>query len=504
MDFSVLNIPFSDSSRERCFPLNLRARSVILFLSTLLGWGIFPACHPRGTQQAPNEVTILYDGSPLTLNPNAHREVLTRSVLANCFEGLVGFDSEMRVVPLLAASWENPDDLTWVFILRPGVRFHNGRTLDAAAVVNSLTTVVKWNEGSGPGTWLIDTIYQGGTDTVVVRTRKPDPILLNRLTKVYIVSKTPQQQLESDSGSISMPSGTGPYIIEYWRGDSMGLKAYDDYWGQNIAIPRLKLFFKKDRIGQRHLFDKRLVDIVPNIKVEELKAFNKIKGMGLRRREGLVVRYLRVDPRVEPYNQKKIRKAISLAIDRQSLVDSLVGGYGRPANQMVTPVVFGYHPFLPPLGYHPDSARILIAASGYRQRKPELVLDALEIRADLARMIKRQLEAAGFACSLCLHGREEFFRGSGRPSYFFLSAVAANSGDASGVLALGGLDTLGEGEMKPAARKEILQRAMQLFIERLEYIPLFSEDDVSLVSDRIQWQPRQDMMILGKEILFKR
>ncbi|MCU0607868.1 MAG: ABC transporter substrate-binding protein [Candidatus Edwardsbacteria bacterium] len=458
-------------------------------------------------RQRPQTVGIVFDGRPLTLDPNAHREIVTRSVLSNCFEGLVGFDPEMRITPLLAGRWENPDDVTWVFHLRPGVRFHNGRPLDAAAVVGSFR-LVSGPAVSQPGGRLedIDTVYAADSATVVVRTVRPNAVLLNRLTKLYIVSGRPPRAVARDTGAVAMLAGTGPYTIDSWRGDRMALTRWPGYWGPAPAAAGLRLLFREGHRGTAELLRRGDADIAAGINTRDAGRIERLGGVRLLRRPGLAVRYLRADPAVKPYSDPAVRRAISLALDRQQLVDSTAAGYGRPASQMVTAAVFGFNPALPPLGCDPDSARALLAAAGYRGG-PALLLDVIGTRRDLGALIQRQLRRAGFACSLAVHGREEFFRGTGRPSHFFLSAVASNSGDASGALALGragGGEAATSGIMDPGRRLEALQEAMAAFTARLEFIPLFSEDDLSAVSDRVDWHPRQDLMVLGKEVTISR
>lgn len=456
----------------------------------------------KGAGQS-DQVTVVHDGAPLTFDPNGHREIVTRSVLSNCFEGLVGFDPQMRIVPQLAERWENPDDLTWIFHLRPGVRFHNGRSLDGESVVRTFLSFARRSANTGIRLGSVDTVFAPDSLTVVVKTSRPDAVLLNQLTKFYIVSEAPQVCFASDTGAVSMPAGTGPYLISSWRGGRMSLTAWDGYWDHPPQVRLLHLLFREGHQGTLDLLRRGEADIASGLNTRDADRIANIPGFRLLRQPGLAVRYLRADPSAKPFSDHRIRRAVSLALDRQALVDSSAAGYGRPASQMVTEAVFGFNPALPPLRYDPDSARALLAAAGYRTRGPFLLFDVLETRRELGRLIARQLEAIGFACSLCVHGREEFFLGTGRPSRFFLSAVASTSGDASGALSLDGRAGGALSVMNPAQRLEAMQKAMAAFTSRLEYIPLFTEDDLSAVSKRVVWRPRQDMLVLGKEIAMK-
>lgn len=484
--------------------MRLRLRAIAAWCASAL----LLAAAGCGVPRRQEAVTIVHAGRPLTLDPHAHRELLTRSVLANCFEGLVGFDPDMRIVPLLAERWENPDELTWVFHLRAGVKFHNGKPMTANAAVTSL-----WRAGRNSTSQiqsqmeLVDTVYAGDSLTVVLRTGRANAILLNRLTKLAILSEEPSQAVQTDSGMTEMPAGTGPYVITSWRKDGgMEMTRWSGYWGAPPSAPLLRLVFVSGHEQSAELLRRGQADIVAGIEPDDRRALTSLPGIRLLSRPGLAVRYLRVDPTFKPYSDPAVRRAISLAIDRQLLVDSVAAGYGHPAGQMVTPAVFGCNPALQPQRPQPDSARTLMSAAGYRIGQV-LELDVLDTRRELGRLIQRQLNRAGFACSLVVHDRESFFRGTGRKSRFYLSALVANSGDASDVLMMGDVDrnrlATAAGIMDPGRRQEALQKHMAEFTARSVFIPLYSEDDISAVSDRVIWQPRLDMMVLGKEIKLK-
>lgn len=479
----------------------VRALSGLILTSASVLMLAAAGCSKRGWRG--ESVAVVYDGAPLTFDPNGHREIVTRSVLSNCFEGLVGFDPQMRIVPQLAASWENPDDITWVFHLRPGVRFHNGRELGADAVIATFRSFALRSKNTGIRLGSVDTVFALDNLTLVVKTSRPDAVLLNQLTKFYIVSDTPRLRFDSDTGAVFMPAGTGPYLIGSWRNGRMSLEAWDGYWDRRPQVRSLALFFREGHRGTEELLRRGEVDIAAGINARDAARISEIPGIKLMRQPGLAVRYLRADPRAKPFSDARVRRAVSLALDRQALVDSTAAGYGRQASQMVTEAVFGFNPSLPALRHDPDSARALLAVAGYRTKGPFLLLDVLETRRGLGRLITHQLEQVGFVCSLCVHSREEFFLGAGRPSRFFLSAVASTSGDASGALSLDGRAGGALSVMNPAQRLEAMQKAMAAFTSRLEYIPLFSEDDLSAVSDRVVWQPRQDMLVLGKDISIK-
>src|SRR5262249_35022270 len=149
----------------------------------------------------------------------------TLSVLGNVYEPLVRLGPDLSLQPALAESWHSPDDLTWVFRLREGVRFHDGRPVDAARVAACLEAA-----RVGPYFWYqallgtVGSITAGGPLSVVVRTVRPDDVLPARLSSIQIWAE-PQRAGEPAVGS-------GPYRPRAWvKGGDALLEAVPDYRG---------------------------------------------------------------------------------------------------------------------------------------------------------------------------------------------------------------------------------------------------------------------------------
>ena len=159
----------------------------------------FPGCRMTG---AVKELSVGLESDILGLDPHRYDENVTFVVMDNIYSHLVDFDPQMRIVPSLALSWENPCENVWRFRLRPGVAFHNGTPCDAADVKYSLDRARRL----GLGYYLAAVKEVKVIDglTVEIQTSRPLPILLNKLTFIAIV---PQGQPDT----IVHPVGTGPY-----------------------------------------------------------------------------------------------------------------------------------------------------------------------------------------------------------------------------------------------------------------------------------------------------
>lgn len=176
------------------------------------------ACTP-GAPSGP----IVVHNDPISLDPHRQNEVPTYGILANVYEGLTAFDSELRVGPALASSWENPDQLTWQFDLREA-RFHDGRPLTAEDVVFSL------ERARGPrssfASYLVEiaSVRALGVRRIELITKRPFAPLLNKLAFISIVPKGSPDTIEA-------PVGTGAYrFVSFERGRRLRLEPAATYW----------------------------------------------------------------------------------------------------------------------------------------------------------------------------------------------------------------------------------------------------------------------------------
>lgn len=182
------------------------------------------------SHRPPQRLTLALEDDIVSLDPHAYDDEVTSSVLFNIYQGLVGFDPRMRIVLLLAERWENPNDLTWRFFLRPGIEFHDGRELQAEDVVFSLERA----RGGRLGHYLsaIGQVRALDSRTVEVVTKEPSPILLNKLSFVAIVPR-------GSPDTIRHPVGTGPYVLsEYRLRERLVLKSFSGYWGSGRRSQR--------------------------------------------------------------------------------------------------------------------------------------------------------------------------------------------------------------------------------------------------------------------------
>lgn len=478
------------------------------------------SCRPSPHQ---DELVIANRGLPLCLTPHLKSELISVSAQGNMFEALVEFDPAMKIRPLLAEAWENPDDLTWVFRIRPGVLFHDGTPMRADDVVYSLNRAKSFAASELKSNFVaVDTIFKADERTVVIRTRRPYPILLNKLLGAFVIPARYHQKY-GDAGFEQAPLGTGPYRFQSFdRRRGLRMQRWERYWGPRPDFRQVTI----TRYGHPQeiapLLGQGGADIVNELPPAAAQGLldSPISGYRLERRPGLALRYLGLNTAAKQFSDRRVRQAISLAVNRQALVGQCVLGFGTPASQLVPQAIFGYNPALPDLRHNPEGARRLLKAAGYG-RGLRLSLLLPDTRLTFGQELQRQMARAGIELELNVKEREEFFDAQDTSSFFLLGSVSI-SGDASDLFddvihsPRGGygrdnqhryrnpsVDRLIEassGYLDQAQRLKSLQEIMRLVMADLPRIPLYVEDEVYAVSERLSWQPRSDLMIYAKEV----
>jgi peptide/nickel transport system substrate-binding protein len=486
-----------------------------LALAATIGGGVGCSGGPGGGA-AP--LRLVFHSGPQGLDPHLHDELATHWVLDNVYDSLVTFDVDMHVRPALAAGWDNPDDLTWRFQLRPGARFQDGRPLEAADVVVSLERA-RSHPGSKMSGYLVEVESVRAADprTVAVRTRRPYPILLNKLTFIAIVPRDAPPL-------IGRPLGSGPYrFVSYTPGRRLELEAWEHgrRAGEDLE-PRVSIGFESDAAKRVERLISGHADLIAELPSRYADRVRASPGCAVRSGGGLAVNYLQ--PRVDapPFSDPRVRRAISLALDREALVRAMLHGRGAPAGQMVGPKVFGYAPEIRPPRRDLAAARRLLAAAGYPGGL-EAVLeyrDGQEVAA-----LRAQLAEAGIRLRAAPRSWSELYPRLLRGQVaFYYGSWQCSSGDASDLFdnkvhsrdpARGYGDSNSNGYSNPALdkliessgatlnmneRRRILESAMRLLDADLPLIPLAIPFNLFGVRTALAWAPRLDARIQAADM----
>lgn len=274
------------------------------------------------------------------------------------FEGLVRYEDNSKIVPLLATSWTNPDTTTWVFTLKDGVKFHTGRVMTAEDVKASLEAAKDSIYGQNFNS-TIKTVAVVAPNKVEIKTEGPDPILLNRLTNLWIFdtkSSKPNDSING-TGAYTVKPGTTP------TNDKLELVAFDGYHGGHVYTRAVTfIYIENDKLAEA--FNAGQINILTQsvdsttagltrankvVNVEQLSVFHLILNT---QRAG------------SPLANLKVRQAILTGTDPVALT-KVREVQGVPIGQMIPPTVPGYNPSVKRPATDVAKAKAMLAEAGY-------------------------------------------------------------------------------------------------------------------------------------------
>lgn len=278
------------------------------------------------------------ESDPVSMNPITNSNFASTQGFEHCYESLTAYDSQLNIVPALAESWEQPDDLTHIFHLRQGVKWHDGSDFTAADVKYTFDIVL---DPDGPAIWRnnfdqVDSVEIIDDHTVQFTTKAPFPPLLGAfaiLRSSAIIKQGAMEAMNLDSEII----GTGPYkLVQYVPQDVIELEKFADYWG--APLPYI------DNVSFKILIDE-------DTRVAALRAgsvdYAFLTALGEERLKDDPTIQLLKGPRTflyvfifnmlrEPWSDVRVRQAISLATNRQEMIDKALSGAGSISGPIPT------------------------------------------------------------------------------------------------------------------------------------------------------------------------
>ena len=353
------------------------------WLLAALVFALAPAAHA----QKEREVSIGLQAAITSIDPHYHNLSPNNSLLLHIYEPLVKRDANQKLVPGLATSWKALDDTTWEFKLRKNVKFHDGTPFTADDVVATYKRVPNVpNSPSSMATFTKPIVETRVVDahTIVFKTAAPHVLLPSDLGSVYIVPKPVAEKATTDefnSGKAAI--GTGPYkFAEYIPNQRVVLKANYGYWGGEE--PWDKVTFKilsnsAARVAALLSGDVQMIETVPTADIARLssdkkyaladKVSNRVIYVHLNQWNDKTVPFVtsRDGKPLEknPFKDARVRKALSMAINRDAIADRVMEKKAVPAAQLLPDFFYGTSKKLKPPKYDPEGAKKLLAEAGY-------------------------------------------------------------------------------------------------------------------------------------------
>jgi peptide/nickel transport system substrate-binding protein len=303
--------------------------------------------------------------------PYRTAQIPSISTTGAIFDGLTRIDRDGTLRPWLATGWSSIDGVTWRFTLRDGVTFSNGAPFTADAVkvaVDYLSSDDAAKEGLNREIPRLAAARVVDVRTVDIVLAEPDASFPRSATALVVGEPGQWQRLGRD-GFGREPVGTGPFALVSWEPNRAVLKAFPGSW-RRPKVDALEIVQVPDRAARTQALLADRLDIALGLGVSDMSILEAAGLQAVRIPTAAVAGWslmlIRDGHKVEtPLQDVRVRRAMTMAIDRNAIVAGLLDGNGQVASQPATPATYGYNPDLKPLPYDPDAAKRLLAEAGY-------------------------------------------------------------------------------------------------------------------------------------------
>ena len=482
----------------------------------------------------PTQITIVQPAEATTMDPGRSTQVLTVNYFYHLYDSLTRWDAALQLQPGLATSWRAVNDTTWEFILRPGVKFHDGSPLTAEDVRATIErNLVPGKTVVTAGFTTIESV-QAATPTLVrVVTRKPDPLLPVRLAQMG--SQILPARLTTDEGAKELarrPIGSGAYrFVEWVKDERLIMEANRDWWGwegRAPAIDRVLWRAIPDDFPRLVALEKGDADIVTSVPPDRIKSIAEGRNTRVVSVPSTRTVEFNINSTQPPLSDKRVRQALHYALDVPAIIRSLFAGLGRPLAGGLADTDFGYNPALKPYPHDPARARALLTEAGspggidvtLHAGMGTMVNDKqlLEVIADMWAKVGIRARVA----MMEMGARQRMVNERALPAGgLLLINVQSTLLDADGSLwrilhptGLGGRYWVGSQPghrfhelmeqarytLDPRKRKALYAEATQLFDDEKPWLELFQEVIVYGTSKRVTFHPRPDFRLIVSEM----
>lgn len=460
---------------------------------------------------AKDALTIDLVNEPSSLDPQVQWNPDSYYVYRNVFDNLLTRDNSGKIIPEVAAGWKYISDTQIEFTLRNDIVFHDGSKLTADDVAYSIKRITDPKFGSpqlGQFNKIVDAQVTG-ENAVTLTTDGPYPALLAQLVKLSIVPKAIVETIGKDAFN-AKPVGSGPYKFEGWqRGVAVTLVRNDAYWGVKgefekatfRAVPDASTRLANLQAGTSDLGVTLDADLAAQL--ENTPSAKTLSALTER------VAYLRLNTQKPPFDNVKLRQAVAHAIDKEGLIEGILGGHDKAVSELATPVHFGWVEGIEGPAFDPELAKTIVAEAGEPAKARINFATAPVFDQRVVQAIQQMLNDVGFNVEIEMTDMATYLkRSQGGPETASLLGYGRWScacQDVDGVLfplldskniwstyRNGDVDTLladARSTLDESKRVESYRKVHQTVASDIPVIPLYQVAAIYGASKHLEWTP---------------
>lgn len=369
-------------------------KTIVLLLIAALAVSLMPGCTK---QKVEGERVLNYclDGDINSADPNFRTLAAEHSFYRQIYEPLYFVNHNSgEMEPRLAESYTISDDgLVYTFVLRQGVKFHDGSEVKASDVAFTI-------EQAAASTYIGTTVanFESATavndNTVEVKLTAPYASFLENVVQLYVLPQAYYERVGAE-GFADKPIGCGPYKLkERVVGSSITLEAFDEYYRGRAPIKTVVMHIFSDSTAAAVALETGEINIM-EVNTANYEKFNAMDTITIAQSESPHITCVHMNTEVYPFDNLLVRRAVNYCVNRAFMVQVAVDGIGRETSNIVSPMMFGYDENAMTYDYNPEKAKELLAEAGITTPLDIGTIGATSFGEKIAPILKENLAAIG-------------------------------------------------------------------------------------------------------------
>jgi peptide/nickel transport system substrate-binding protein len=491
----------------------VKARTIGIVLACIFFLVGLPVLSAAGE----HTLTLALESNPTNIDPRFGTDVNSARVYQIVCNGLIRKDPKSNLIPDLAERWENPDEKTYIFYLRKGIKFHDGTELTAEDVKYTFESILnpEMNSPKAGAYKKIQSVEMLDPYTIKFSLSEPFSPFLIEMTQQIVPKKATEEQ--EGKRFTTRLIGTGPFKFVEWKQDEQVVfEANPDYFEGTPKVGKIVFKIIPDETVRFFELKQGGVDLVQDaVPPDMIPIAEQTEGLAVIARESIKIQYLGFNLEDPILKNVKVRQAMAYAIDRQTIIDYLLNGQASLATGLLSPANWAYEPEVRTYNYDVEKAKALLDEAGYPDPdgdgpEPRFKLlyktstDALRVR--IGEVLQDQLKKIGIEIEIQSFEWAKFYDdiksgnfqiftlqwvGITEPDMFysvFHSSMVPPNGRNRGHYVNPRIDKLteqGRLVLDVQERKKIYSEIQKILAEELPYIYLWYPHNIVVMNKRV-------------------